>query len=201
MTVVITGWNTTIAKAFRAGTTEECVRGDLRPSISGETRSFPLTKERYLFCQGLLRPKAADEQTAEEAAEGMDVNWVSIQNACSLILSRNLSARICIIGSESAYRGSYDGIYADAKRGIHEFVETRRLPSPKQQLVAISPGIIEDAGMTQRRADKSNLLRRRTEHPMKRFLTAQEVADMARTLLYDQPYISGTVIRMHGGLV
>jgi hypothetical protein len=35
---------------------------------------------------------------------------------------------------------------------------------------------------------------------MKRFLKAKEVASMAYTLLYEQPYVNRTIIRMHGGM-
>ena len=114
------------------------------------------------------------------------------------ILATNSAARICVIGSESGYRGSYDGTYAEAKAVLHHYIEATCL-RPGQQLVGISPGIIADAGMTTRRMDTENLARRLEEHPKRRFLVAREVARMAQTLLYDQPYISGTIIRMHGG--
>ena len=57
------------------------------------------------------------------------------------ILATNPSARICIIGSESAYRGSFDGTYAKSKAAIHRYVEATPTHG-QQQLVAISPGII-----------------------------------------------------------
>jgi NAD(P)-dependent dehydrogenase (short-subunit alcohol dehydrogenase family) len=71
---------------------------------------------------------------------------------------------------------------------------------PQQQIVCVSPGIIEDAGMTVRREDRVNLARRRDMHPKRRFLRAIEVARMIHFLLYvDEGYTSGVVIRMNGG--
>ncbi|RWD00185.1 MAG: SDR family oxidoreductase [Mesorhizobium sp.] len=196
MTVVITGWRSAIAEEFKRllPSAEDAIHGKpMEPN-------FPIDAQRYLFCQGLLRPKRYEDQTEAEIKEGIEVNYASIVRACDLILARGEFARICIIGSESGYRGSFDENYASSKALIHRYIESKRLTSPHQQLVGISPGIIGDCRMTTSRTDVENLIRRREEHPKRRFLEASEVAAMARTLLYFQPYISGTIIRMHGGL-
>lgn len=195
MTVIITGWNTSVAEEFRAfrPVDDLCFRADTRKG------PFHLQAERYLFCQGFLLPKRSDEMTLAESDETMRANCFSITKACDRIIEVNDYARICVIGSESGYRGSYNATYAQAKAMLHDYVTGKKLRTPHQQLVAISPDIIEDSGMTRRRADIENLDRRRAKHPKGRFLTALEVAKMAITLLYHQPYISGTVIRMHGG--
>jgi len=161
-------------------------------------REFPLDASHYLFCQGLLRPKRMQDQTEAERIEGFEVNLDSIVRACDAVLATNENARICIIGSESAYKGSFDDVYAVSKMLIHSYVERRKL-APEQQIVAISPGIIEDAGMTTRRTDQDRLDFRRAMHPMGRFLKAREVAELAHHLLFHQPYIRNTVIRMNGG--
>lgn len=142
-----------------------------------------------------------EDQSEAERNEGWTVNFISIACACDWIISGNPHARICIIGSESAYRGSFDETYAVAKHAMHMYVEGRKLKSPTQQLVAISPGIIGDCGMTTRRRDVANVARRRREHPKGRFLMARDVARMAQVLLYGDgmDYVSGTVVRMHGG--
>lgn len=202
MSVVITGWRSEISKAFRAllqsatlhrGREETTIRGTVGSGV------FPVDKERYLFCHGLLRSKTALEQTPEERAEGLLANLTSTVAHCDEIIARNPLARICVIGSESGYRGSYDGVYAAAKAALHHYVEHKRIRTMDQQLVAISPGIIEDAGMTMRREDIERLEQRRRCHPKGRFLLAAEVAAMAHFLLYHAPYVSGTVVRMHGG--
>ena len=196
MTIVITGWRSAISEEFRRllPSKEVVIRGKpLEPD-------FPMKAHRYLFCQGLLRPKRYEDQTDDEIAEGLEVNYRSIVRICDELFATNDLARVCIIGSESGYRGSFDENYANAKARLHAYVESKILRTPYQQLVAISPGIIEDCRMTMVRQDKDNLARRREEHPKKRFLRAEEVAQMARILLYFQDFVSGTVIRMHGGL-
>jgi NAD(P)-dependent dehydrogenase (short-subunit alcohol dehydrogenase family) len=190
--IIITGWRSQIASEFRdmLGLVDVRHGKPLEPD-------FPLNADYYLFCQGLLRPKRMQDQTETERKLGFAVNLDSIKRACDAVLAVNDSARICIIGSESAYLGSYDDCYAISKMLIHSYVENKEL-KPMQQIVAISPGIIEDAGMTTRRKDLKTL--RKAQHPMRRFLRAREVAELAHHLLYHQPYIRNTVIRMHGGL-
>lgn len=193
--IVITGLRSAIAQEFvrLLPSAEVVVHG--KPLEA----NFPIGAERYLFCQGLLRPKTYEDQTEAEIAEGELVNFTSIKNACDAIFEATDFARVCVIGSESGFRGSFDGNYATSKAKLHNYVEAKALRTPHQQLVCISPGIIEDCRMTTSRQDVENLRRRREQHPMKRFLQAREVAALARTLIYFQPFISGTVIRMHGG--
>lgn len=196
MTIVITGWRSAIAEEFRRllRSAEVIVHGKpMEPN-------FPIDAQRYLFCQGLLRPKKYDDQTDAEIKEGIEVNYGSIVRACDLIFASNEFARVCIIGSESGYRNSFDENYASSKALIHHYVETKKLRTEFQQLVAISPSIISDCRMTTSRTDVENLRRRREEHPMKRFLEAREVAQLARHVLYFQPYLNRVVLRMHGGL-
>lgn len=194
--IIITGWRSQIAVEFRALLPKE----ELPVWGVADDVPFPLTAERYLFCQGLLRPKPADEQTDDEIREGLRVNYGSIARACNRILSANDRARICIIGSESGYRGSFDGVYAAAKKAMHSFIEKTQCRTEFQQIVGISPGIVENGGMTLRRTDTENLDQRRAGHPKRRFLTAREVAVMAHFLLYGETdYVSGTIVRMHGG--
>jgi len=191
--IVITGFTSSIAIAFQHVERPEKIYYCRAPDDG-----FPLDAGHYLFCQGLLRPKRMQDQTEEERAEGFEVNLDSIVRACDAVLAANPIARICIIGSESAYKGSFDDVYAICKMLIHSYVERKKL-APGQQIVAISPSIIEDGGMTLRRKDQDTLDFRRKMHPMGRFLQAREVAELAHHLLFRQPYIRNTVIRMNGG--
>lgn len=158
----------------------------------------PLDAERYLFTAGVLIGKPAHEMTNAEADSMMAVNFTMVVSACEAILAANNEARICIIGSESAYAGSFDRVYAGTKAALHNYVEQRRV-GPAQQLVAVSPGIIEDAGMTVRRTDRENLEARRAAHPKKRFLQSAEVAEKVIELLYGSIFVCNTVLRMNGG--
>jgi NAD(P)-dependent dehydrogenase (short-subunit alcohol dehydrogenase family) len=162
-------------------------------------RDMPVSADRHLFCAGLLRAKSPDQMTRAEIEESYAVNLWRVTDDCERIFSANERARVCVIGSESAYRGSYDGVYADAKRVLHRYVEQKRL-RPGQQLVCISPTVIEDAGQCVRRLDQWRVDERRAAHPKGRLLKAAEVARLVHFLLYqDAGFITGVVIRMNGG--
>jgi len=163
---------------------------------------MPVYGDRYLFCAGLIRQKRITDQTEAEIAETFMVNAGSVIKECDRLLAVNPEARICVIGSESAYKGSFDGAYASAKAALHRYVETKRLPFPDQQLVCVAPTCIVNTGMNrQRNADGVKALEaRRLEHPKQRWLQPIEVARMVHYLLcVDGGYTTNTVIRMNGG--
>lgn len=194
--LAVTGFGSAIVGelAGLVAPTEKVVRVDAK-----DYRSH-LEAERWVLAAGVLTPKRSSEQTLGEIADGMAVNYVQPVEICEAVLAANPKARICVIGSESGCSGSYDDVYAAAKAALHAYVCRRRLTSPLQQLVAVAPSIIGDAGMTLRRADFENLERRKDEHPKRRFLRAVEVARMIHFLLYvDLGYTTGTVVRMYGG--
>src|SRR3989304_3989175 len=190
--LAVTGYNSRIIQELR----HLLPQGEQIVRIEGDA---PFS-DRYLLCAGVLRAKRLAEQSADEIAEAMHVNLARPMKLCDDIRARIDNARICIVGSESGYVWSYDGAYAAAKAALHRYVETKKL-RPGQQLVAIAPSIIEDTGMTQARTDLENLERRKLENPKRRFLKAAEVARLIHFLLYqDEGYLSGTVIRMNGGV-
>lgn len=159
---------------------------------------MPLGADRYLFCAGLLLGKS--NHAMEELNATFEANYWSVRNEVDRIVAKNDRARICVIGSESGFAGSYDQAYALAKAGVHQYVEEKKLRTPEQQLVCVAPSIISDAGMTMRRTDSDVLVRKCRAHPKRRFVTSVEVARLVHFVLYvDRGYLSNTVIRMNGG--
>lgn len=157
--------------------------------------------DRHLFCNGLIGTAPASKIGQGDRMRLFEANCGMVMHQCDRILSINDKARIVVIGSDSAFKGSHDDTYGAAKAGLHHYVETKRLRTPGQQLVCVAPSIIEDSRMTQNREDRDNLIRRREAHPKKRFLTMSEVCRMIEFLLYtDEGYTSGCVIRMNGGV-
>lgn len=155
--------------------------------------------ERFVICSGLLTGKPLAEQTPEELFLAWEANFVRPAIECEFILANNPKARIVLMGSDSAFSGSYDEAYAGAKAALSRYVETKKL-QPDQQLVCIAPSIIADAGMTTRRSDTERLGERMNRHPKRRFLMAAEVARLIYFLLYvDAGYLSGVTIRLNGG--
>lgn len=187
----VVGESSQIAKEFTA-MADEPWRGMRLGSHDGRCN-------RILVCAGLMLGKRIGSMLPDQYAATFAVNFVDIVAWCDVEFATSPTARIVVVGSESGFSGSYDMAYAGAKAALHMYVETRKL-APGQQLVAIAPGIIEDAGMTTRRADTDALEARKLAHPKGRFVTSREVASLAHWLLGpDGEYVSGTVVRMNGG--
>jgi NAD(P)-dependent dehydrogenase (short-subunit alcohol dehydrogenase family) len=195
VSICITGFDSTIAQRF-------CSL--LSPDEAIEARSIndvdPEAHSRYLICTGFLAGKALGDIGEREASKTWEVNFLWIAQVCDSIIAGNPAARICIIGSESGYRGSYDMAYAGAKTAIHHYIETKALLFERQQIVGIAPGIIIDSGMTQRRDDKAALMERADKRRRREWINAIDVARLAHFLLYvDSGNITNTIIRMTGG--
>ena len=202
--MMVTGINTTIIYALSELIDEPLLRPEIDlasfevPKISLEDIR---SEDRYVLAQGHMVSASITEQSAKQISAGLSVNLISVMQICELALSHNPKARICVLGSMSAIRGSYDEIYACSKAALHRYVQTRRLSSPDQQLVGVAPTIIEDSGMTQRRSDLQRLESRKELIPKRRFVSAIEVARLIHFLLYvDEGYVTNTMIPMHGGL-
>lgn len=157
--------------------------------------------DRVFVGHGWLQPKQILQQTPCEMIESFTVNVLSTVRLIERALTDNTSVRIVVLGSESGINGSFDGSYALAKSALHQYVRTRALHAVDQQLVCIAPSMIEDAGMTERRADQDRVRARARRHPKQRLLCSSEVAELAYFLLFtDQGYITNQVISIDGGV-
>lgn len=190
MTLIVTGYATSIV--YELG---ELVPDDpfvrmgielARPDVN--LASMP-RGERYLLAAGVLHQKPILEQTWSEMIESLSVNAINVIRICETILERQADARICVVGSESASRGSFDLTYAAGKAAVHAYVKARKT-KPQQQLVCVSPTIIADSGMTSRRKDYPAVLEERET------VTAIEVARVIHRVLYKHPpdTLTGCVI-------
>lgn len=158
------------------------------------------TADRFVFAAGVLYSKRITEQKHKEIEHSLQVNLISVVQMIEKIIENNKKARICVVGSESGIKGSYDTTYALCKAAIHNYVRTKRLRYPQQQLVCVAPSIIEDSGMTQRRCDLEEVKLKALEYPKERLLKSIEVAKLIKYLLYeDDGYITNEVISIDGG--
>ena len=156
--------------------------------------------DRYLFCSGFLAGQRMIDMDDDTFMQTMRMNFGDIVGACDHLIDANPKARICIIGSESAFAGSFDSAYAGAKAAIHEYIAHKTLTGAGQQLVGIAPTIIWDSGMTQRRTDIALCEKRGANRRRGRWLYSAEVARLAHFLLYtDTGSVSNVVIRQNGG--
>lgn len=171
----------------------------IRPVARGELMP---DGERYLFCQGRIIQARIGDQDQGTIEETFWINTGSVIRECDRLIETNPNARICVMGSESAFKWSYDGAYAAAKAGLHRYVETKRLRYPGQQLVCVAPTCIVGSGMNQRRNPDgvAALVKRLNSHPKGRWLQPLEVARVIHFLLcVDDGYLTNTVVRMNGG--
>lgn len=156
--------------------------------------------DRYFFAIGFLAGEPVEDLSDAELLTTFQANFAAIAARCNRIFKVNERARICIIGSESAYTGSHDIAYAGAKLAMHLYIERKRLIEPGQQLVGIAPTVVWDSGMTQRREDIEECEARGAARRRGHWLAAMDVARLAHFLLWqDSGSISNTVIRMTGG--
>jgi NADP-dependent 3-hydroxy acid dehydrogenase YdfG len=175
---------------------------DVRIDFAGEfdVTAIPIDLDRYLFAAGMLVPRTLAQQTFAETAASFAINLTSVVRMCDYILENNPRARIAVVGSES-WRGSFDTSYFLSKVAVNAYVEKKRLPHPAQQLVVVSPTIILDSGMTERRNDLESVLKRARRSPKGDFLRAAEVAKLIHYCLYvDSGNLTNTVVSLNCGL-
>lgn len=167
--------------------------------IAERIENLPFDCDEYLLCGGVLYGKSITEIDDGELSETFMVNYSSIAKFCDTLFDVNTRAKVCVIGSESGVKGSYDMAYAGAKAALHLYVETKKLITPIQNLVCVSPTIIEDSGMTQRRDDLREVLKRGRCRRMGRWIKAKEVARIAHFALHEVA-LANTVIHVNGGI-
>jgi NAD(P)-dependent dehydrogenase (short-subunit alcohol dehydrogenase family) len=191
--LAVTGRSTTIVQALAGMVDDELVRIDADLSQVGAEFAIP-TAERFVLAAGVLVGKPTIEQSPDEIMTGIAVNLVNVIRLCDRILATNKEARICVVGSESGFRGSYDGTYAVAKAAVHRYVEMKALRNG-QQLVAVAPHIILNSGMTRARKDYDDF----SAEQRQAFITPREVAECIKFLLWsERAWINNSVIRMAG---
>jgi len=174
--LAVTGYRTTIVKELKKLIKEEVVWMPWSPMELGMAAN-PMKFDRYLFAAGVLHQKKIQDQTEEEMLDSVKANFLGVVRRCEVIFDANPKARICVIGSESGFKGSFDMTYALSKAALHTYVEMKRL-KPQQQLFAIAPPIISDSGMTERRDDYPHILQTR------KTVRAAKVAHLVYEMLY-----------------
>jgi NAD(P)-dependent dehydrogenase (short-subunit alcohol dehydrogenase family) len=194
MTLCVTGTKTTLvaALALLLPCNERLVHWDSLPN--------PSSADRFFFAQGHLTAQSAATMSSADMIAIAEANWLDVVEKCERVLAHNHTARICLMGSESGFKGSFNEVYANSKAALHHYVETKHLKWPQQQLVAVAPTVIEDTGMTQRRHDLDRIMKMGAARRRGHWLYAKDVARMVKFLLYeDSGAVCNTVVRMTGG--
>lgn len=155
---------------------------------------------------GITEPKKVFEMTNEQWNRIMDVNLEGTFNIVREVLPHMMEQKyghITAIASEVGKRGGglFGGAhYAASKAGVLGFIKTVAREAGEYNICAniICPGLIETdihKGMTaERREDLRN------EVPMKKWGTAQDVANAVLFLSSDESsYITGEALDVNGG--
>lgn len=174
---------------------EDCDMADL--SSVDNLRPMLEHNDRIVIAHGTYDTNPFLSRTQVDLEREFTVNCMSAVRLCEIALEVNSSARICIIGSSSATKGSWDIVYWLAKAALHSYVRERQL-TPGQQLVCVAPSGVE-CGMTMRRSD-SEIESLKQTHPKRRLVTSREVAGLIHYLLFaDAGYVTNTVVEINGG--
>lgn len=178
--LAVTGFRTTLVRELAGMIDEPVVR--IRADLSKFDARFdiPEAADRFVLAAGVLHQRRTLEQTPEEIAESLAVNLVNVVRLCETILAGNERARICVIGSVSAEKGSFDQTYAAAKAGVHAYANFRKV-LPTQQLIVFASPLISDSGMTRARHDYPQVLEQRPH------ISAHQVAVRVKRILYGWP--------------
>jgi short-subunit dehydrogenase len=154
VSIGVTGARSKIITELADITGEEMVRLEIDMADPGAPLPLWLPDTRYfVLAAGVLHGKRILELSAREIIECLSVNTINVIRLCEHILAERNDAAICVVGSESGWKGSYDQLYAASKAAVHAYVKTRYTQGRYQQLVGIAPPIILDCGMTTRRPD------------------------------------------------
>lgn len=188
----VTGHSSTITRAFLEACDYTAVAKARDPD------GLPFFCDDYLLCAGVLHGRTIKELNEDERAETLRVNFSDVAAFCDKLFEENAKARVCVIGSHSGVKGSYDMAYAGAKAALHLYVETKELRTAEQHLVCVAPTVIEDSGMTWRRSDISATLQRGKARRLGRWLHAEEVARVAQYAI-NEPALCNAVINTTGG--
>lgn len=150
---------------------------------------------------GVMLAKCLAEAELEDIQETMNVNIITPMHLITLVLPRMAKdSLIMMIGSQSAYKGSYDDLYAISKAAIHGLVGTLAPKlAPDIRIINVAPGIATGTRMTDRRSDE-DLARAAERVPLKRLTSANEVAKACFDLSGETfCYMTGNTVDLNGG--
>ena len=152
---------------------------------------------------GRYQRKPADELNFKQLRNTMATNFDGtflVWESIGPHLTKN--ARIVVIGSQLAIRGSPHGAdYSASKGALHAWARSlAQAVGPKGQRVnVIAPGFVDTAILA---GDSTEKRRQREEEvPLRRIGTPEDIAGVVSFLVgADSSYVNGAVIHVNGGL-
>ena len=157
--------------------------------------------DAIIFLSGIIEGKNIDQYEEKSIKRVMNINFIGFAMLFKM-LKKNLStkARIVILSSISADRGSYDPIYAASKGALISFMKSLSHWMGKNvRINCVAPGLIKDSNMflqmskTRQKYHKNDSLTREIT----------KIEDLSKIILdIIQPHwqnMNGAVIRVNGG--
>jgi len=155
---------------------------------------------------GITRDGAFMTMAGEQWTEVLRTNLDGVYNVCRPAVFRMLKQRrgsIVALSSVSGVHGNPTQVnYSASKSGVIGFTKAlaKEIGRFGVRVNSVAPGLIE-TDMTAQMTDKARE-KLRTAIPLRRFGTAEEVADLVSYLVSDRAaYITGSVFEIDGGLV
>ena len=178
----------------------------------GDAADFVLRAEDALgpfdavvACAGITRDRPLALMTDADWHEVMDVNLDGVFHLCRaavLPLIRRRHGSIITLSSVAGIQGNVaQANYAASKAGIIGFTKSLAKESGRYGVRAnvVAPGLI-DTDMTAKLSEQARA-RLLADVPLRRFGTANEVADLVSFLVSERAsYITGSVFEVHGGI-
>jgi hypothetical protein len=152
-----------------------------------------------LYSWGKLYNKKINNQTFEEKLQSYFFNFLIPVCLIEYLNSTNCKFNFIYLSSESAKKGSFDSNYACQKAATELYIKECQLTNKESIIVGIAPSMIKDAGMTTRRLDVENVIAAEKSHPKSRLLNTSELVILIEYLMFQNTYISNTIIEINGG--
>jgi NAD(P)-dependent dehydrogenase (short-subunit alcohol dehydrogenase family) len=155
--------------------------------------------DTIVYMSSVLRSKRLEDQTKSEWTESFLINTVIPVKIIKFLNNNITNFTFCYVGSESAFKGSFDDTYFLSKSSTQKFIETFRLKSENSRIFTIAPSTIL-SGMTLRRSDTARLEEYRLKMRNKRFMTLEEISNIIISLCStDFNYLSNETININFG--
>lgn len=182
-------------KVYEQGNLEHMVKFGLINTIELDNSKNNI----ILYTWGKLYPNKLINQTFEEKVNGYLFNFLIPVSLIEQFNSTNCKFNFIYMSSESAKKGSFDGNYASQKAATELYIRECQLSNKESIVVGVAPSMLIDAGMTTRRLDVNNVLIAEQSHPKCRLLYTSELVTVIEFLLFQNTYITNTVIEINGG--
>jgi NAD(P)-dependent dehydrogenase (short-subunit alcohol dehydrogenase family) len=166
---------------------------------SSDFSIFFTESDTVVYLSSILRAKRLEDQSDIEWHESFLINTILPIRIVKYLNEHFENFTFCYIGSESAYKGSFDDTYFLSKSCTQTFIEKFKLKSEKSRIFTIAPSTVL-SGMTLNRKDKERLEDYKLKMRNKRFISLEEISKIIIELSSDKfQYLSNETVNLNFG--